>query len=93
MTAAHPTEAEIREAAKELGIDLDGTDLDIYHATVLGNLGVYAEIDAQDDDPGLAFRGGNREWAEPSDNPLGAWYVKTDIQTSSDGPLAGKRSY
>ena len=62
MTTDKPTGAEITEAAKELGIDLDGADMDTYHATALDNFGVYAGIDAEDDDPGLAFRGGNRDW-------------------------------
>jgi amidase len=90
MTTAKPTGAEITEAAKELGIDIDDADMDIYQASAIDNFGVYADIDAEDDDPGLAFRGGNRDWAEPAENPLGAWYVKTDIQTSTEGPLAGK---
>ncbi len=90
MTTDEPTLVEIREAAKELGIDIDGADLDFYHAAVLGNVEVYAEIDALDTDAGLAFRGGDRDWIEPADNPLGAWCVQTDIQTTSDGPLAGK---
>jgi amidase len=90
MTTDEPTIVEIREAAKELGIDVDGADIDFYHAAVLGNVEVYAEIDALDTDAGLAFRGGDRDWIEPADNPLGAWRVQTDIQTTSDGPLAGK---
>jgi amidase len=90
MPVEKPTQAEVREAAEELGISLDGADLDFYHASVLANLEVYAEIDALDDDAGLAFRGGSREWVEPIDNPLGAWFVQTDIQTTSEGPLAGK---
>jgi amidase len=28
---------------------------------------------------------------EPAENPLGAWYVKTEIQEKPDGPLAGRR--
>lgn len=34
-----------------------------------------------------------RSWTRPldDDNPLGAWYVKTDIRETSDGPLAGLR--
>jgi amidase len=31
-----------------------------------------------------------REWSEPADNPLGAWYVTTSIPGAPDGPLAGK---
>src|SRR5258705_10285003 len=35
----------------------------------------------------------DRPWQRPADadNPLGAWYVTTRIQTSGDGPLAGRR--
>jgi hypothetical protein len=88
MTTDQPTLVEIREAAKELGID--AADLDFYYAAVLGNVEVYAEIDALDTDAGLAFRGGDRDRIEPAENPLGAWCVQTDIQTASDGPLAGK---
>ncbi len=34
-----------------------------------------------------------RPWQRPADadNPLGAWYVTTRIQTRDDGPLAGRR--
>ncbi len=31
-----------------------------------------------------------RAWAEPADNPLGAWYVTTSIPGAAEGPLAGK---
>lgn len=34
-----------------------------------------------------------RAWSAPApkDNPLGAWYVRTEIREKPDGPLAGKR--
>ncbi|MET0190252.1 MAG: amidase [Pseudonocardia sediminis] len=32
----------------------------------------------------------DRAWAEPADNPLGAWYVTTSIPGAAQGPLAGK---
>jgi amidase len=34
----------------------------------------------------------DRSWTRPddADNPLGAWYVTTDIQEATDGPLAGR---
>ncbi|MDN5914681.1 MAG: amidase [Pseudonocardia sp.] len=31
-----------------------------------------------------------REWAEPKENPYGAWYVTTSIPGAAEGPLAGK---
>ena len=35
----------------------------------------------------------SRSWRRPppAENPLGAWYVTTQIQTRDDGPLAGRR--
>src|SRR5215467_2087632 len=35
----------------------------------------------------------SRPWNRPvdGDNPFGAWYVTTEIQTRQDGPLAGQR--
>ncbi|MBC3193094.1 amidase [Pseudonocardia sp. C8] len=32
----------------------------------------------------------DRKWAEPADNPLGAWYVTTSIPGAAGGPLAGR---
>src|SRR6516162_9294448 len=34
-----------------------------------------------------------RDWRRPSEdeNPLGAWYVTSHVQTRQDGPLAGRR--
>jgi hypothetical protein len=80
MPVEKPTQAEVQEAALELRIVLDAADLDFYHASVLANLEANAEIDALGDDAGLAFRGGSRGWVEPVDDPLGAWFVQTDIQ-------------
>lgn len=35
----------------------------------------------------------DRQWVRPADseNPLGAWYVRTEIPGAQDGPLAGRR--
>ena len=39
----------------------------------------------------VASRAPERDWAEPAENPLGAWYVTTDLRTTETGPLAGSR--
>src|SRR5581483_1528362 len=31
-----------------------------------------------------------RAWAEPTDNPLGGWYVTTSAPGAAEGPLAGR---
>ncbi|MFP5020740.1 amidase [Pseudonocardia phyllosphaerae] len=32
----------------------------------------------------------DRAWAEPTENPLGGWYVTTSVPGAADGPLAGR---
>ena len=56
-----------------------------------GVLESYARLDALTE-PSLrslsAGRAGYRP--QPEDNPLGAWYWRTDIRGAASGPLAGK---
>jgi amidase len=32
----------------------------------------------------------DRAWSEPTDNPLGGWYVTTSVPGAAEGPLAGR---
>ncbi len=73
--------------AARLGLGINATDLETYHGAATGLLGswetvgrLYAE---QAPEPPA------RAWQEAG-NPLGAWYVTTDIAGAADGPLAGK---
>ncbi len=78
---------ELKALMSELGMSTRGAEE--YHALIAGNIAVASSLDAL---PIQSLDVPNRDWTkpDPTDNPLGAWYVKTQIQESTSGKLAGK---
>ena len=91
MAIDDPTREEVRAAAAELGLELDDAACDSYLALIGPTAEAYRALEALDE-PGLESRGGPREWRRPApeENPFGAWYVRTEINTRTDGPLGGR---
>lgn len=85
-----PTRETVGNLAKELSLGVAERDLDFFHAAASGLLGSWAIVDALYQEH-AAPQPVEREWSEPTQNPLGAWYVQTDIRTQQSGPLAGRR--
>ena len=78
---------ELKALMSELGMSAAAAK--DYHALVAGNIAAASTLEALSYEiPDLP----ERAWTKPAatDNPLGAWYVKTQIQTSTSGRLAGK---
>jgi amidase len=88
MTLPPPTPEALAALAARLGLGIDATDLETYYGASAGLLGSWEIVDrlyaAHAPVPPA------RAWQEPADNPLGAWYVTTDIPGAADGLLAGK---
>ena len=91
MAVRPPSRDELVTLAGALGMGLSDAQLDTYTQIIGGAFGsydvveeLYAQIAPQPPT--------DREHAEPTaaDNPLGAWYVRTDIHGAPSGPLAGK---
>ncbi len=78
---------ELASAMESLG--MSPSDAEQYVGVVEGNLTVAAGMD---DIPLEAAKPVERSWRRPpaDENPLGAWYVKTDIQGAATGVLAGR---
>jgi len=80
--------AELAEVMTSLG--MSGSDAESYRGLVESNLEVAASTEgmATPEREPVA-----RRWSrpEPDDNPLGAWYVRTDITGNGAGRLAGMR--
>lgn len=91
MAVSLPSEADIDAAARHFGFHLDADARRDYAAVVATTLASYDVVDqlydkfARPQAPERAYR-----FAEPSDNPLGAWYVTTEIASGADGPLSGR---
>ncbi|NYI76717.1 amidase [Nocardioides panzhihuensis] len=85
-----PTREAVELLAEELRLRIPEQDLDFYHAAASGLLGSWAVIDDLYERE-VAPRALEREWAEPAENPLGAWYVTTELSAGESGPMSGRR--
>ncbi|WP_128376531.1 amidase [Streptomyces cavernae] len=85
-----PSRRAVEDLAHDLKLGIAEHDLDFYHAATSGLLGSWSVVDELYERE-VAPKAPERDWSEPADNPLGAWYVKTDLRTTESGPLAGRR--
>lgn len=92
MAVRPPSKDELAAIARGYGMHLTDEDLASFEPLVAGALSSYdavEELYAQTAPQPPAGRDWKRP--EPAENPLGAWYVTTEIQERPDGPLAGRR--
>ena len=91
MAVKHPTIDDLADIAAGYGLELTDEDLESFQGLMGGVLESYARLDELTE-PSLLVSyprtPGYRP--QPEDNPLGAWYWRTDIKGASSGPLAGK---
>ena len=91
MAVKHPTIDDLADIAAGYGLELTDDDLESFQGLMGGVLESYARLDELTE-PSLPVSyprtPGYRP--QPEDNPLGAWYWRTDIKGASSGPLAGK---
>ncbi len=91
MAVTAPDLNELREVAESLHMSLSDSDLESFVGILEESFAAYEAVDSMPDylpevryfrDPGH----------RPSDeeNPLGAWYVKTTVEGSGSGKLAGR---
>lgn len=91
MTAQRPTFQQLKDITVELGMHLSDGRIREFHDVMQGTLDAYDVVDALPDylPPVLYPRtAGTRPTGE--DNPLNAWYVKTEVRGAPRGPLTGK---
>jgi amidase len=91
MTVSRPSAADIDAAAKHFGFHLDADAQRTYLAIVEYTLKSYDIVDklydefARPQPPERAYR-----FPAADDNPLGAWYVRAEIASGTEGPLSGR---
>jgi amidase len=86
-----PGNARLDEIAKQYGLQLSDADVESFSPFVTGLLGSWDAIEELYE-RSAPQAPGDRSWTRPddADNPLGAWYVRTEIQETTRGPLAGR---
>ena len=91
MAVRPPSKDELAALAGALGMNLSDAALDTYTAIVGGAFASYdavEELYAAIAPPPRTER--TSTVPDAADNPLGAWYVRTEIAGAADGPLAGR---
>jgi amidase len=91
MPVRQPTIDELARIAEAYGLSPTREDLESFSGLIAPLLESYARLD-QLPEPALPVKyprsPGYRPW--PEDNPLGAWYWRSEIRGAQNGPLAGK---
>ena len=91
MTVQRPTHAQLKEIVAELGMHMSDARIQEFLDVMQGTLAAYDVVDALPDylPPVLYPRtAGHRP--SPEQNPLNAWYVKTEVRGAPRGPLHGR---
>jgi amidase len=86
-----PSNDQLAGLAEHYGLGLSGKDIDEFAAPVGGLLSSWDAVERLYTQVAPRPRA-DRAWYRPddADNPLGAWYVRTEIRESDDGPLVGR---
>src|ERR671932_936862 len=91
MAVRRPGKDDVAALARSYGMQPSDADLDTYSVLVAAAFDSYdavEELYAQIAPQVPEGRSGRRP--DDADNPLGAWYVRTEIHGAPGGPLAGK---
>lgn len=92
MAVRRPSAEELREVAKELGLNLSEADGRSFHGLMQGQLDAYDVVDGMAaPHPQVKYPRIAGIRPEPGDNPFNAWAVKAPIKGASTGKLKGKR--
>ncbi|MBX6767975.1 MAG: amidase, partial [Actinomadura rubrobrunea] len=91
MPIEQPDLPALMRIAEDYRLGISPEDMEIYQAAVRGLLQSWDKVEELYAE--VAPTAPQRTWSWPSkeDNRLGAWYVQTEIQETTEGPLAGKR--
>ena len=91
MAVKTPTLDDLAHIASSYSLSLTPQDLESFRGLMAGMLASYARLDELTE-PTLPVQyprsPGFRP--QPEDNPLGAWYWRTELKGAPSGPLAGK---
>ena len=91
MTIKLPTQEQVSDTAKKLGITITKEDVGSFQALMQGYVDSYNVVDKMPDElPKVTYPRTPGYRPEGNDNSLNAWAVKSEIKGASKGPLVGK---
>ena len=91
MTVQRPTHTQLGEIARELGMSMSDARVQEFLDVMQGTLDAYDVVDAMPDHlPPVLYPRTAGHRPSPEENPLNAWYVKTEVRGAPRGPLHGR---
>lgn len=91
MTIKRPTLSQMRQMAERFAMNLSDDELREYLEIIEPNFQSYDRLDAAPDNlPEVRYPRSPGRRPSPAENPLNAWYYKTNVKGAVDGPLRGK---
>ncbi|MGH3437651.1 MAG: amidase [Sciscionella sp.] len=91
MPTTPPTDADIVELAARYRLHLTSADVTSFRDIISGALASYDTVERlYNESAPRAPTNRQYHWPEPERNPLGAWYLRTEIATGAQGPLSGR---
>ena len=91
MTVQRPTHAQLKEIVGELGMNMSDARVQEFLDVMQGTLDAYDVVDAMPDHlPPVLYPRTAGHRPSPEENPLNAWYVKTEVRGAPRGPLHGR---
>lgn len=92
MTVKRPTVQQMRKMGEQMGFSMSDDELVRYLGIMEPYFEGYDRLDAAPDFlPEVRYPRAPGYRPDPAENPLNAWYYKTDIKGAPTGPLSGKR--
>ena len=91
MSVPRPTHAQLRDIVADLGMNLSDERIGEFLDAMQGTLSAYDAVNAMPDYlPPVLYPRTSGHRPPPEDNPLNAWYVKTEVRGAPRGPLHGR---
>jgi amidase len=91
MTVQRPTLAQMKDVVAELGMHMSDARVQEFLDIMQGTLDAYDLVDSLPDHlPPVLYPRTSGIRPTPDENPMNAWYVKTEIRGAPRGPLHGR---
>jgi len=91
MTVQRPTLSQMKDIVAELGMHMSDARIMEFLEVMQGTLDAYDVVDALPDYlPPVLYPRTSGYRPTPEENPMNAWYVKTEIRGAPRGPLHGR---
>ena len=92
MSIKRPTLEQLSEIVASLHMSMSDHEVGDYLEVLEGTMQAYDRVDALPDYlPEVRYPRTPGSRPSAAENPLGAWYVKSEVKGAPYGPLAGKR--